>query len=707
MLKLIPFLILPVAFAQVSLTTAQVAKRVAPSVVVIHGKTDSGDVLGSGFIISKDGRIVTNLHVIMETRSATVQLANGEIYDSVSVLATDERRDLAILRVPGFNLPVLEMGDSDSLTIGEPVVILGTPRGLEGTVTAGILSSVRDSGEGFKVLQTDAAVNPGNSGGPLLNKKGQAIGVVSFKLRSSENLNFAVPINYVRGLLTTLHEPMPLEQVRTQFGATSTPAQKTSTPVQSEIMTEVSPAKMRSILKGMGFEFTEKSFDKSTAFYFQLNAYKTTLLSGGTDMQLYAGFSDKVDLTRVNEWNANYRFGRAYVNDEGGPSLENDLDFAGGITTNTIEAFITQFRTTLTTYLTFVKEVMPSTNAAAPTPATPASPTVDRSTPSPATAPSTPLRSYERSASATTRIKAPVGNFAIWIDETKWKQQTAKEAGWLEFAHVNGEAWATVITERIGIPTDGLREIALINAKSFDPNAKITFEETRIVNGRQVRALQIVGTTKGIPFRYFGYYHGGTSGTIQLVAYTIDSAFTENLAAFTEFLNGLEIMDEDLPPSSLPSSSQNTSTPTTDGLLQFNGNKMSVKYDSKKWKQTESSEVGRFTFNHRSGDGYAMIISERLTVPLDSLPDIALSNAKDADPNAKIVFREKRSVGGVDVWFLKLASTSNGIPLIYYGYYYGGKAGTVQVLTYTGANLITEYDKDFLEFLNGFRVSEF
>lgn len=86
---------------------------------------------------------------------------------------------------------------------------------------------------------------------------------------------------------------------------------------------------------------------------------------------------------------------------------------------------------------------------------------------------------------------------------------------------------------------------------------------------------------------------------------------------------------------------------------------------------------------------------------------MALSNAKDADPNAKIIFREKRSVGVVDVWFLKLASTSKGIPLIYYGYYYGGKAGTVQVLTYTGANLITEYDKDFLDFLDGFRVSEF
>jgi hypothetical protein len=206
--------LLPVAFGQVSLTTAQIAKRVSPAVVVIQGKTDSGDVLGSGFIVSIDGKIVTNLHVIRDMKTANVQLANGRTLDSVLVLATDERRDLAIVKVAGFDLPALELGNSDALTVGEPLVIVGSPRGLEGTVTAGILSSIRDSGDGFKVLQTDAAVNPGNSGGPLVNAKGEAIGVVSFKLKSSEGLNFAIPINYVRGLLNNVHEPMTLEQIR-------------------------------------------------------------------------------------------------------------------------------------------------------------------------------------------------------------------------------------------------------------------------------------------------------------------------------------------------------------------------------------------------------------------------------------------------------------------------------------------------------------
>src|ERR1039458_10248195 len=92
-------LIVPIGTGQTTITTAQIAKKVSPSVVVIQGKTESGEVLGSGFIVSKDGKIVTNLHVIRDMKTASVQLANREIFDSVSVLATDERRDIAIVQI--------------------------------------------------------------------------------------------------------------------------------------------------------------------------------------------------------------------------------------------------------------------------------------------------------------------------------------------------------------------------------------------------------------------------------------------------------------------------------------------------------------------------------------------------------------------------------------------------------------------------------
>lgn len=177
-------------FGQAPLTTAQIAKRAASSVVVIQGKTEDGYGLGSGFIISKDGKIATALHVIRDLKTASVQLSDGKKFESLSVLAIDEEKDLAVVKIAAADLPVLELADSTALTVGEPVVVVGSPRGLEGTVTAGILSSVRDLGDGFKVLQTDAAINPGNSGGPLLNNQAKVVGVVSFMLRSAEGLNF-------------------------------------------------------------------------------------------------------------------------------------------------------------------------------------------------------------------------------------------------------------------------------------------------------------------------------------------------------------------------------------------------------------------------------------------------------------------------------------------------------------------------------------
>jgi S1-C subfamily serine protease len=266
-------LIVPISFGQkqaplkaakqepirpVNLTTAQVAKRASPSVVVIQGKADSGQVQGSGFVISKDGKVVTNLHVIRDLKTSSVQLANGEIFDSLTVLAIDERRDLAIVQIGGFDLPVLELGNSDALTIAEPVVVVGSPRGLEGTVTAGILSSIRDSGDGFKVLQTDAAVNPGNSGGPLVNNKGQAIGVVSFQLRSAQGLNFAIPINYVRGLLNALHEPMTLEQMRERADRTRS-AHEQQSPARSQTPVELDAVNLGSAITELRTHMTLES----------------------------------------------------------------------------------------------------------------------------------------------------------------------------------------------------------------------------------------------------------------------------------------------------------------------------------------------------------------------------------------------------------------------------------------------------------------
>jgi hypothetical protein len=281
---------------------------------------------------------------------------------------------------------------------------------------------------------------------------------------------------------------------------------------------------VRQILQGMGLEFAEKPSDKSTYFTFQLASYKVRLESRNAFMELQLALSDKVSTASMNEWNRLHRFTRAYMDTDGGATLEADLDYTGGVTKSTVESFIKGFR-----------DVVP------------------------------------------------------------------------EFTKV------------------------VLNAEG--------------------------GATDSRP----AATGGGTGGT----GYGGTSA----------------------------------------GILSMLDGRMSVRYDPAKWKSTASEEIGRYEFTHTKGDGFAVVIAERTAIPTDAIADVAFQNIKKQDPSAKLVTKQKRRISGVDVWFQIVEATTNRIPVTYYGYYYGGQFGTVQVLTYTGRNLASDYEKDFLEFLNGFRVA--
>lgn len=147
---------------------------------------------GSGFVIDPSGLIVTNAHVVERGGRLTAKTVDGEEY-LVSVVATDADRDLALLRINGWQGEVLRLGDSTAVAVGEEVLAVGTPSGLEGTVTRGIVSAKRRL-QGVSLLQVDAAISPGSSGGPLLNEAGYVIGVTSWKVTGNriESLGFAV-----------------------------------------------------------------------------------------------------------------------------------------------------------------------------------------------------------------------------------------------------------------------------------------------------------------------------------------------------------------------------------------------------------------------------------------------------------------------------------------------------------------------------------
>lgn len=207
--------------AMAQMTAAEIAKRAIPAVVFIKGVTvDGNEKTGSGFIVDPSGTIITNLHVIQGLKAVAVKLGSGDIYDKVQVKAFDERKDLAVIQIPGFGLPVLELGTAEDLQAGALVTLVGNPLGLEGSVSTGVVSGIRNDG-GFRVIQTDAAANPGNSGGPLLDGQGRVVGVLSFKLRGAESLNFCVAVNYARGMLATTTASFPFDELAQQLGKTT------------------------------------------------------------------------------------------------------------------------------------------------------------------------------------------------------------------------------------------------------------------------------------------------------------------------------------------------------------------------------------------------------------------------------------------------------------------------------------------------------
>src|SRR5437660_3518961 len=195
---------------------------------------------GSGFIIDKEGHMLTNYHVIADARQVEVTLNNRKTYRA-TVIGTDRSHDLAVIQIKAPDLPSMVLGDSRNLQVGQKVYAIGNPFGLSGTMTRGIVSSIRSVKEpdGMSIdeaIQTDAAINPGNSGGPLLNWHGEVIGIntmIASNVGQSAGIGFAIPINTAKAVLNDL----------VTIGRVRRPALGVRTiPIGGELATEMSLA---------------------------------------------------------------------------------------------------------------------------------------------------------------------------------------------------------------------------------------------------------------------------------------------------------------------------------------------------------------------------------------------------------------------------------------------------------------------------------
>lgn len=205
--------------------------------------------LGSGFIISKDGYIVTNDHVVRDAETVQVKLSNDKVYDA-KVVGGDQKTDIAVIKITAGDLPVAVLGDSDRLEVGEWAIAIGNPFGLERSMTVGVISAKGRSNMGIETyenfIQTDASINPGNSGGPLLNIHGEVVGINTAIVAAGQGIGFAIPITMAKPVFSQLMQKGTVS--RGYMGVTIQPV--TEELAQSFGLQESKGALINDIIKG-------------------------------------------------------------------------------------------------------------------------------------------------------------------------------------------------------------------------------------------------------------------------------------------------------------------------------------------------------------------------------------------------------------------------------------------------------------------------
>lgn len=246
-LKLIAFATIPslnLCFVAISpplnaQTVPEIAKSAFSSTVLIVAEDQHGQALsiGSGFFVANN-IVATNLHVIEGSSRGYIKIIGSNSKSNIEgIVAIDQSHDLVLIKVDG-EAPPLPLGDSSKLAVGQTIFAVGNPKGLEGTFSSGIISSLREFEEGL-IVQITAPISPGSSGGPILNETGKAVGISVATYKGGQNLNFAIPVNYLTELLKTKpNKTRPLDSVEISNRKSSiSRGEKLTTSVEAHTMT--------------------------------------------------------------------------------------------------------------------------------------------------------------------------------------------------------------------------------------------------------------------------------------------------------------------------------------------------------------------------------------------------------------------------------------------------------------------------------------
>ena len=508
------------------LSTSEISRRASSSVVRIT----AGGGFGSGVVLDATGVLVTNLHVIRGQTQVSITLANGDVYDDVTVVDIDERRDLVLLKIKAFHLTPATFGDSEQVQVGEKVVLMGYPQGLDLTVNEGVISASRDSGEGYQLFQTSAAASPGSSGGGMFNEYGELIGIVSFKLPSGENLNFALPVNYVRGLLST-ESRMTLAELAVQFPESLTddaPQARVGTTSPLDTAESAHVATMLALLEGSGLRY-EKIAEQGWSITYEGNNLDTVdvYVSIYGDLALVRSVVAN-DIEPTTEQMAemlriNFDVELAKV------SLDGDGDITA-LNETELRLLDAQGLTHI------VDAVAAAADGVASLLSDASGVTNDFSTEN-----ESELLTAPTEAGSFSTLNLLQNRMAVRYDSSEWNMQASSEPGVYQLQHSTGDLYVRVIEERIQLPLEVMPEVALANAREVDPNVTAIRQGSRVVNGVRMLFMEYEAIVGRVPFVFVAHFFSDTSGTVQIIAWTGRNLLAEYRDTIERFVSGFEV----------------------------------------------------------------------------------------------------------------------------------------------------------------------
>jgi S1-C subfamily serine protease len=494
-------------------STSAVAKAIAPTAVTI--RTANGT--GSGVVVANTGTILTSLHVVRGSTAASITMANGDVYDDVQVIDFDVRRDLVVLKIKAFGLIPARFGNSDDVAVGTPVLVLGSPRGLDNTLSDGLVSAIRDTGDGFHLIQTTAPASPGSSGGGLFSSTGELIGIVTSKLTTAENVNFATPINYARGLLSD-RPSFSLADLDKRLGPLAPQTSSTSPALTAGASDSDEHSRVGAILVQSGLHIDAVGDNWRVTFKGN-NADSVPVTAWLHNDVIVFGSDAVASLPLTNDELTSLLI----------RSFSEDLVKIGVVDKSVIVSAEAEARTldgVLAKRLFNDVAVVADDVFGELTRLSSPGARID------IYPPLVIERHLANAASMTLNGDAS----RLQYSGKEWHKYSADDLQ--QFRNTSGEAFFRVIAERSEVPLESMEQIAIDNARNVDPGAKITKRGRQLVNGQPSLVLEISATISGIPFVLYGHYFSGPSGTVQIVGWTAQNLFDEYKAMFDAVVAG-------------------------------------------------------------------------------------------------------------------------------------------------------------------------